>query len=453
MKKFYTILATALAVAISANAAEFISPGNGTTYTMADLAQIEACGIRNVDGAWVLDSTFTISDGDVLKIQNNEVIMFTDKLQINVKGTFDCAPADTALITAVEGATKAKGIRMYADNANAVIKNTRFEYVGITMGSKNGGIIANNCTFDLYNGANASGACINYSATSVGKNEFVGCTFSNGVTAAFGSGANTPVGIKIENCNIIKNNTGNSNRPQINLTCCGTQDVEILNNNIVGGHFTKSGGIGVNNMLSGNFTNKVTVKGNIVRENRYGITMTGPLNVVIEDNQIIDNTYEPDPNNGGSAISLYDPTGKGKVYIKGNLMDTNLWGITVIGQPQVNAGKLLDINAEDYNPGLNVFKNNGNGGVLYDLYNNGTGTVYAQGNTWNVDEQTQEKIETVITHKVDNPALGEVIFMYDPTAINDVTVDGVKASKYFENGQLIIEINGVKYNTAGQAIK
>ncbi len=456
MKKFYTLFA-AIAVTASASAEAFVSPGNGTTYTLADLSQVEACGVRSVDGAWVLDSTFTISEGDVLKIQNNEVVKFNDKIQINVNGTLDCQPADTALITGVEGTTP-KGFRMYSDNAVALLKNTRMEYVGITMGAANGYVQAENCTFDSYNGSQASGACMNFSKTSTGANSFKACTFSNSAGAAIGNGANTPIGIKIYNCEFLANNYKNANRPQINLTSAGTEDVEIVGNNIIGGgsNLTKVGGIAVSNMLGLAHSNTVTIKDNLVTKNRYGITMTGGVNMVIVDNQIVDNTYEPNANNGGSAISLYDTNGLGKAYIRGNLMDTNLWGITIIGKPEVNAGKVEDPNAEDYNPGDNVFKNNGNNGVLYDLYNNGTSTVYAQGNTWNVDEQTAEKIETVITHKADNESLGEVIYMpaKTPTAITDVTVENVvKAVKSIVNGQLVIEKDGVKYNAAGQVIK
>lgn len=454
MKKFYTLCAVALSLA-SANAQEFVSPGNGTVYTMEALSKIAEAQVTNVDGAWQLNAAFTISAGDVLKIQNNEVVKFNDKIQVNVDGTLDCTPTDTALITGVEGTTP-KGFRMYADDANAVLKNTRMELVGITFGSKNGAIVAENCTFADYNTSNASGACLNFSAASTGKNVIDGCTFVNGGTAAIGNGANTPIGIVIKNSTFLANNTKNSNRPQINLTSYGTEDVEILNNVIIGGHFTKVGGIAVSNMMGYSYSNKVVVKGNLVKENRYGVTMTGPVNMFIEDNQIIDNIYETNAMNGGSGLSLYDSAGKGKVFVKGNLIENNLWGITVIGAPDVNAGKVADPNAADYNPGENVFKNNGNGGVLYDLYNNGTSTVYAQGNTWNVDEQTAEKIETVVFHKADDANLGEVIYMpaKGTTAINDVTVEkAAQAVKYIQNGQLVIEKNGIKYNTAGQVIK
>ena len=189
-------------------------------------------------------------------------------------------------------------------------------------------------------------------------------------------------------------------------------------------------------MLGLAFSNTVTVSNNIVKENRYGITMTGPVNLRIIDNTIVDNIYETNAMNGGSAISLYDTNGNGTVYVKGNYMENNLWGITIIGKPNVNVGKVEDPNAADYNPGENIFKNNGNGGQLYDLYNNGTSTVYAQGNVWNVAVQDSASIEQVVTHFADNPNLGLVIFMpageVEPSSINDVAEAApVESIRYF----------------------
>ena len=112
-----------------------------------------------------------------------------------------------------------------------------------------------------------------------------------------------------------------------------------------------------------------------------------------------------------------------KAVISGNHIEGSLWGVTIIGCQDVNLGCLNE--GENYNPGGNVFKNNGNNGELYDLYNNSTLTVYAQNNTWNVSEQTKEQIESVIFHKHDNASLGEVIFMpaANTTGIKGITVD------------------------------
>ena len=78
-----------------------------------------------------------------------------------------------------------------------------------------------------------------------------------------------------------------------------------------------------------------------------------------------------------------------------------------------------------YNPGGNVFKNNENSGKKFDLYNNSPNKVYAQNNTWGVETQDEESIETVIFHKKDNITLGEVIFMpaKSPSSVGEIATD------------------------------
>jgi hypothetical protein len=123
-------------------------------------------------------------------------------------------------------------------------------------------------------------------------------------------------------------------------------------------------------------------------------------------------------------------------------MEGGLWGITApTGAPNINLGKVEDPTAEDYNPGNNTFVNNGNGGVLYDLFNNGTATIWAQGNTWNVDEQTEEKIEEVIYHQVDDPSKGLVIFM--PAHQAQSAVEEIQAAQ---------QQDGRYYNLMGQPV-
>ena len=125
--------------------------------------------------------------------------------------------------------------------------------------------------------------------------------------------------------------------------------------------------------------------------------------------------------------------------MEGNWMEGGFWGITIVtGTPNVNLGKVEDPEAEDYNPGNNTFVNNGFDGLLYDLYNNGTGTVWAQGNTWNVAEQTEEAIEEVIYHQVDDPSKGLVIFM--PAHQEQTAVEEIEATQ---------QADGLYYNLMG----
>ena len=126
--------------------------------------------------------------------------------------------------------------------------------------------------------------------------------------------------------------------------------------------------------------------------------------------------------NGGSGISLYDPYQKTTAVIANNVIEGNLWGVTIIGCKDVNLGQ--PSNQAASSPGGNKFSRNGCLGQLYDLYNNSRLTVYAQNNTWGVDQQTEEAIETVIFHQADDEKLGPVIFMpanNDAAAIRTLT--------------------------------
>lgn len=201
----------------------------------------------------------------------------------------------------------------------------------------------------------------------------------------------------------------------------GDGTIIITNNTIIGAERSKVGGIAVANLLGVSGINNVIISNNYINKCRYGITTNGMMNAVISNNQIIDNKYDPNPMTGGSGISIYDSNNLQNTMITNNRIEDNLWGITIVNGGNVNIGKLcVDSTDIDFNPGQNIFVNNGNNGLLYDLYNNSPNTIYAQGNTWNVTIQDSISIEEVIYHKNDDPTLGEVIYMYHPI-INNTT--------------------------------
>ena len=427
MKKISTFILTALAVAATASAT-FVSPGTGKTYTFASLAQIDTSGVTLVNNAYIVSQDFTISPSDTLAIQNGDTIKLGNGVTITVNGFGKFTPSDTAYVTSDNEASKPKGFKISDDNAGVELANITFDFVGFRLSNGNGQFIASNCSFRYYNAAINSSSTISFSKSSR-DNIIQDCSFIEGAAAAIGNGANIPVGIIVNHNYFYHNNTKNTNRPQINLTCAGDYDVKISDNTIIGGQFTKVGGIGVSNMMGLAFSGKTVISGNRIEDNRYGIALIGPMNLDIIDNYMLNNKYETNPNQGGSGISLYDSNGKAKVYIKGNHIENSLWGLTIIGAPSVNAGRLKEAEpgtTDSYlmaNPGENVFINNGNSGVLYDLYNNGKATVYAQGNTWNVATQDSISIESVIVHQADDANLGLVIFMppyTDPSAVNTV---------------------------------
>ena len=459
MRKFYTLVLTA-AMAAGAMAAEFVTSGDGTVYTFNALSQIEGTGVTlQDDGSYLVSADFTIAEGDVLKLENNDVIKMANAVMVTVDGDANFAPADTAVITRDAEGSNPKGFWMLGENGNAEFKNVTFEYVGVVFGGLNSSLHADNCTFTLHNGKSSSSGALSFNASCDG-NIVENCYFIENSLNAIGNGASNPVGIIIRDNIFWHNTTANRNKPQINLTCAGDYDVVITNNQVIGGQFTLSGGIGVSNMMGMGHSGKVYIENNYIADNRYGITTIGSVDCFIRNNTMINNCYETDPNNGGSCISIYDSSSSSNIFIEGNWMEGGLWGITVpTGAPNINLGKVEDPAAQDYNPGNNTFVNNGNSGVLYDLFNNGTGTIWAQGNTWNVAEQTQENIEQVIYHQVDDPGKGLVIFMPahsgDGTSVTEVEAaqpsDGLyynlmgvpseapsAAGIYIHNGQKIL---------------
>ena len=440
MKKFYAFLLMA-AVAAGAMAQDFVSDGTGNVYTFNSLSQIEGTGVTlQDDGSYLVAADFTISEGDVLQMDNNAVIKMANGVRIYINGDADFAPADTAVVTRDAEDSNPKGFWMMGDNGNANLKNVTFEYVGVTFGGVNSSLHADNCTFTLYNGKMNSSGALGFNA-SCDNNIVENCYFIENQLNAIGNGATNPVGIIIRNCLFWHNTTDNRNKPQINLTVGGDYDVLIADNEIIGGQFTLSGGIALSNMMGLAHTGTNIVENNYIADNRYGITTIGSVDAIIRNNSMVDNHYETNPNNGGSCISVYDSSSSSNIYIEGNLMEGGFWGITIVtGAPNVNLGKTEDPEAEDYNPGNNIFVNNGFDGAYYDVYNNGTADVWAQGNTWNVEIQDEVSIEEVVYHQVDDPSKGLVIFMpphQDPPS----AVEEIEAAQ---------QADGLYYNLMGQ---
>ena len=434
MKKIYAFLLMA-AMAAGAMADDFATDGTGNVYTFNSLSQIEGTGVTlQDDGSYLVSADFTIAEGDVLQLQNNDVIKMANGVRITLDGDADFAPADTAVVTRDAEGSNPKGFWMLGENGNATLKNVTFEYVGVVFGGANSSLTADNCTFTLHNGKSSSSGALSFNA-SCGGNIVENCYFIENTLNAIGNGATNPVGIIIRNCLFWHNVTDNRNKPQINLTVGGDYDVLIADNDVVGGQFTLSGGIGLSNMMGLAHSGTNIIENNYIADNRYGITTIGSVDAILRNNVMIDNCYETNPNNGGSCVSIYDSSSSANIYMEGNWMEGGLWGITVpTGAPNINLGKVEDPEAEDYNPGNNTFVNNGNSGVLYDLFNNGTATIWAQGNTWNVIEQTEENIEEVIYHQVDDPSKGLVIFMpahQENTAVEEINADQQNDGLYY----------------------
>ena len=267
---------------------------------------------------------------------------------------------------------------------------------------------------------------------STGRPIVDGSRFTDNFIPAFGSGANQEVAATFTNNYLENNNTSNTNRPQINMGPSGNDTIRITGNTIKGNReLTMVGGISASSLL-GN-PNKVIIDNNIITDNRYGITVIGRTSSgYIRGNVIEDNNTQNSPALGGSGISL-NATGAAimNIIASQNQIRRNLWGITVIGTANINLGSNDEAT---FNEGGNVFADNANGGQTYALYNNTALPISAANNCWiEGASPTAEEVENVISHQVDDAALGLVNF----TPFNTCEL----ATSHFETARISIYPN------------
>ena len=422
MKKLITSLL--LTVLCMTAFAQFTTAGDGKTYNIHTLAGIEGTGIvawelsENEPPTYQLSQNITIANGDKFVMDDGIDLLFEKNVTLTIEGEADFNLTNgSSFDSATDYEEPLNAAVRIAGTTTTQFNKCTFYEVGLQLMSE-GATNMNRCSFYCHDGSSAAAL---YFISAGAASTIENCYFEWCAKAAIGSAANASQPLTIKNCTFEMNSAANNNVPQINITAAKPLTIEgcAINGNSVN---NMVGGIGISNFMS--YDADITISNCEIRNNRYGIGLVGPAaSIRIKDCTLVNNCYETNPMNGGSGISLYDPYKQTKAVISGNHIEGSLWGVTIIGCQDVNLGCLNE--GENYNPGGNVFKNNGNNGELYDLYNNSTLTVYAQNNTWNVSEQTEEQIESVIFHKHDNASLGEVIFMpaANTTDIKGITVD------------------------------
>ena len=411
MKRRLTLFALMAAMVCQMAQAQdvFTTKGDGTTYSIKGLAQIAEAGVESLPKdngnaappKYGLTKSITIAEGDRFEMESNLHVLFARDVRLTIEGEADFSKAWSVYDVYDENEQTAASIRLKSKAATFIDKCV-FRHLGVEVMGE-GAVQLRACSFLKHNGSTAAAL---YFISAGAAATIEACIFEDCQKAAIGSAANASQPMTINDCVIMNNSLANNNIPQINITAANP--VNIIGGCVIGNtENTMVGGIGISNFMG--YDADITIRDCQIEDNRYGIGLVGPAaRIVLDSNMLKNNRYETNPMNGGSGISLYDPYQQTEAVITGNHIEGSLWGVTVIGCKDVNLGCLDKSNA--YNPGGNVFKDNGNGGELYDLYNNSTLTIYAQNNTWNVSQQTEEQIETVIFHKKDNPSLGEVIY-------------------------------------------
>lgn len=428
MKRMMMLALVALTTIAHSFADDFTTAGNGTAWTMTKLSETDGSGVTKEGNVFTLANTVVIAPGDRFVLEDGITVMLAKAVNFEIEGTAKMVAQSEQRVLFTRSAEDVVPGVVYLkceDTETVPVSYIDFEYVGLKyFGGV--GLTVSNCTFRYHEASTANGTSALNLAGEGAQFTVHDCIFEKNKRAAIGGAANSSNPTTIYNCEFLYNDQQNLNYPQLNLTASSL--IHVHHNRVIGDRTkTRGGGIMVADLL-GVATNPTTIiENNEVRDNRYGIALYAGQKAMVRYNTIVDNNTETNPNNGGSGINVYDTSGTQETMITGNRIEGSLWGISIIGGKSVNCGRVDVAETDDgYNPGHNVFYNNGNNGEVYDLYNNSANTVYAQNNYWKTAAtQDAESIENVITHKNDNAALGEVIFTpfltEEPTGITRIT--------------------------------
>ncbi len=390
--------------------AQYQTPGTGVNWNLDSLVYYSGGVVNfNTGGQYTVEANLTIAASDTLSIIWARDIFVTDAVLITIKGILISNPQDFGVVFFKAANDHYLGFR-FEDSEGSYLERTYFENGG---GIKlvNAYVEFKWCNFTGFNQENSTGV-INLFHSSPLIEE---CNFTFNDGPAVMSGANVECSPQIFDCEIKYNVAANANTPQINLGSSGSDSIRIINNTIIGNRDNiNSGGIAITTLAGGQIT--ALIQRNIIRDNRYGITAYGSnIASVIVGNEIADNNTEGLPMMGGSGINFYGSASNVSL-VSGNVITGNLWGVTIQNSALPNFGQL---EGEPYNVGANTLMNNGNGGEVYDLYNNTPNTIMAQNNYWGTNEP--DSVEMHIFHQPDDPSLGLIEFL--PIFLPPVSID------------------------------
>ncbi len=442
MKKLLLTIAFSIGLVSMLNA-QWTSPGNGTTYTMSELVNVTDGVVTFEASNYHIHGDLTISQNDVLKIDNGFQKIFVEDAHITIHGSMVCENANRVSIMGDPSFSM-----LFENASNCQIRKMYFsDGSGIKLIESE--VVFDDVKFVYFTTEYCHSAIDIFNCDPVIEN----CYFLLNEGAAIGSPANGQSSPSILNCEFDSNVDG-ANMPQINLGP-GNEDTIRIVGNLVDGTYASfhTGGISVADLM-GTGDTKILLKDNIIKHNRYGYNQQGyHLSSVIIGNQFLDNYHEDNPMNGGSGISIYGMDENNKAVIRDNIITGNLWGITAINGFDINLGT-----EDDW--GYNEIHDNGNGGVVYDLYNNSACDIMAVGNDWGTTDE--QEIEDHIVHQLDNPSFGFVNYIpfvgYDvvnesSTAFFEVSPNPVSNGIFTLTLEKAVPTEVVIYNVNGQIVK
>ncbi|WP_188815001.1 T9SS type A sorting domain-containing protein [Hymenobacter cavernae] len=430
--KHALLLTFVLLMAVGRSYAQYQTPGTGVRWTLDQLAAASGGTVTGAGPAFQVNNTIRLAANDTLLINTNATVRLASLALFYVDGVLLVNPPDSAKFTAVNPAAPFHSFSFSATSTGSQLRKTIVEYGGgIKVVGAN--LLIDRCAIryqvtSIGNTATNSGA-INMSGSG---STITNCRIYRNGRSAILSPSNGGVSPVIRGNVLIENDTENGNYPQINLGPGGATPI-IIENNLIVGRYLMSGGIAVSNLLGSPNGTQVVIRKNVIRNNRYGVTIIGSnINSYITQNTIENNNINPNAATGGSGISLQG-TGTQTGVVSRNSIKGNLWGVTMIRSSTTAAsGPVVSFgeagSSDTTNVGLNQFANNSNGGQVYDFYNNIPNNTKAENNGWGTASATE--IENHIYHKVDSEALGLVDFQPFLTPLATHTANRLTVAAY-----------------------
>lgn len=392
------VLAFIMMLSVVGIKAQYSTPGTGIVWNMDDLVINSEGAVIDYENGFLVTQDFTISLNDTIRLLSNETVKFSEATLITIMGTFQAEPPNQIVFTAVDTLMNYKGFR-FEDTHESFLKNCVVEFGG-GIDILNSDMLIENCVIQKNDKSNSTGAIDLFHSSP----QIINCNIRLNKGPAVLSGATSECSPYIFGNILYRNNTENTNMPQINLGAYDGFNMIIIQENTVEGFYDQVGGIAITTLAGGNIICRI--KDNTIINNRYGITAYGnDIFSEIFNNIIQDNNIQGEPMLGGSGIN-YGGGNTNVSNVSGNIISGNLWGITATGETLPNMGH---INMFLESIGENYFSNNGNGGEIYALYNNTPNDLFAQNNFWG--SMNPDSVEAVIFHQPDDASLGFVDYL------------------------------------------
>ncbi len=412
--KTFVAIAVVMAFILPATLTAYTTPGTSVYWTGDDLVENSNGAVTwdEESGRYLFTEEVTIAETDTIVIEEDLQCTHTSNPAITIEGYFVMGILDSAQVDSLE----------FIGPDEELASGFRIEETGYLELNR---VIADGGGYDGEIPGHSMVHVVDGSAT------VTGCRFTNwdryvmSLSGGFTSvencmfhdnhqwtiNINMSAEVEISGCTLIDNNLeASSAKNPISIGTQGYNTVSIENCYISGEEGNLHGGVSVWNYLGSGADveiSNVTVEGA-----SFGVIAQGSgVEVLITDCQFIDNNIHPNPMQGGSGITVQQFA---TVTGARNIITGNHWGITVLTNATVMLG---DVDAEDPDEqGYNQIYDNGNGGEVYNFYNNTSGDMLAQNNWWGSMDSTT--VENGIFHDPDNGSLGLVTYMplWDPDA-------------------------------------